>query len=369
MKRITILLFTSFLIAGTLTAQRKDDKKKLTNELGAFSGGVVYALPRTGIRIMVEATQEKYFHGPYFEYAQKYLGIKGAPSSDSEVWQISDLKMETFGEPDPAEVHKAMGVVASMLSLSENGVLTGVNSQVKGDAVKTYTSVFTSDIELPHVIWPDVSMRSFLAAKDSVSQEGGRSKTLDQIAAEVASDIMNMRERKALVLEADDNPLPPDGKAYQVMVDELNKMMTDYESLFIGKSYKTTHKYVFEVVPDAKGAKGIVAFRFSPSSGILPESNVSGKPIMLELETNADLTRNGEQKAAPVSGENSTTGLFYRTPGLVVARLLNGSDVLAQARLSMAQYGVVTPVPDGLMNGEYSIEIHPVTGAIKRVGN
>jgi hypothetical protein len=368
MRRIAILLFTFFLIAGNLTAQR-NDKKKSASELGIFNGGVLYSLPRTGIRVVVEVTQEKFFRGPYSEYAQKYLGVKNAATSDAEVWKINDLKIETFGEPDPAEMHKASGAIASMLSLSENGVLIGINSSVKGEPAVTYTSVFTPDIEIPREIWPDVTMQSFFAGKDSLNQSGGKLKSLEQKAAEAASDILTLRERKVVVLEADDNPLPPDGKAYQVMVDELNKIMAEYESLFIGKSYKSTHKYVFEVVPDTKGSKAIVAFRFSASSGILPESNVSGKPIMLELDSNADLVRNGEQKAAPVAGETSSNGLFYRTPGIVVARLLNGSDVLAQARLSMAQFGVVTPVPDGLTSGEYSIEFHPVTGAIKRIGN
>jgi hypothetical protein len=149
----------------------------------------------------------------------------------------------------------------------------------------------------------------------------------------------------------------------------LNKIIADYEALFIGKSFKANHKYVFEVVPDAKSSKALVAFRFSTSAGVLPESNVSGKPIMLELEPNVDLTRNADQKASPVAGETSTSGLFYRTPGLVVARLLYGSDILAQIRLSMAQFGVVSPFPDGLINGEYSIEFHPATGAIRRIGN
>jgi hypothetical protein len=251
----------------------------------------------------------------------------------------------------------------------DNGVLIGINSPVKGEVGKTHTSVFTPDIDLPLVIWPDISMRSFFAGKDSMNQTGGQLKSLEQKAAEAASEILNLRERKAVVLSADDNPLPPDGQAYQVMVEELNKIMVDYESLFIGKSYKSTHNYVFEVVPDAKGGKAIVAFRFSATSGVMPESNVSGKPIMLELDANADLVRNGEQKAAPAAGETSSNGLFYRTPGIVVARLLNGSDVLAQARLAMAQFGVVSPLPDGLTNGEYSIEFHPVTGAIQRVGN
>lgn len=369
MKSIAILLLTFFLMAGNVIASGKDDKKKSAAELGVFNGGVLYSLPRTGIRIMVEVTQEKFFHGPYSEFAEKYLGVKNAQTSDAELWKINDLKIETFGEPDPAEMHKATGAIASMLSLSENGVLIGINSSVKGESAKNCTSVFTPDIEIPREIWSDMSMHSFFTGKDSTNQVSGRMKSLEQKAAEAASDILNLRERKAVILEADDKPLPPDGKAYQVMVEELNKIVGDYEGLFIGKSYKSSHKYVFEVVPDAKGGKAIVAFRFSATAGILPESNVSGKPIMLELDPNVDLVRNGEQKAVPVAGETSSNGLFYRTPGIVVVRLLNGSDVLAQARLPMAQFGIVTPIPDGITNGEYSIEFHPVTGAIRRIGN
>lgn len=369
MKRITILLLCAFLSAGNIFAQKKDDKKKPATELGVFSGGVIYSLPRTGIRILVEVSQEKFFKGPFSEYALKYIGVKNAATADAVLWKITDLKMETFGEPDPAEMHKATGAVASMLSLSDEGVLVGINSSVKAETGKTYTSVFTRDVETPREIWPEMSMHSLIEGKDSARQSGDKMKSFEEKAAEAAHDIMKLRKRKALVLAANYDKLPPDGKAYQVMVDELDKIISDYESLFIGKSYKTTHKYVFEVVPDTKGSKALVAFRFSPSAGILPESNVSGKPVMLELDSNAELVRMGEQVSAPVAGETSTGGLFYRIPGVVIARLLNGSEVLAQARLSMAQYGVVTPLPDGLSNGEYSIDFHPATGAIQRIGN
>jgi hypothetical protein len=369
MKRVALLLLTSFLLAVNVSATTKDDKKKGVTEPGAFAGGVIYSLPRTGIRILAEVVQEKFFHGPYNDYAQKYLGIKNAPSSDGEFWRITDLKMETFGTPDPAEIHKSTGAGASMLSLSGEGVLVGINTAAKGESGQTYTSVFTPSVEVPRDLWSDLSMHSFIEGKDSTKHSGDKLKPFEEKAAEAAQDILKLRKRKILVLAAKYDKLPPDGKAYEVMVEELNKTISNYESLFIGKSCKATHHYVFEVVPDARANKALVAFRFSPSSGVLPESNVSGKPIMLELEPNQDMVKNSEQKAIPAAGETSTNGLFYRIPGLVVARLLNGGDVLAQARLSMAQFGTVTPMPDGLTNGEYSIEFNPVTGAIKRIGN
>ena len=369
MKQFSILLLTAVLIAGYFTASAKDDKKKGASEMGVFQGGVIYSLPRTGIRILAEVSQEKFYHGPYYEYASKYLGIKNVASSDGEQWKITDLKMETFGTPDPTEVHKANGAVASMLSLSDEGVLLGINCSVKSEATKSYTTDFTPSVELPHDIWTELSMHSFLVGKDSTKRSGDKVKTFEEKAAEAGLDILKLRKRKALILASKYDRLPPDGQAYQVMVVELSKIISEYEALFIGKTYKVTHKYVFEVVPDVKANKALVAFRFSPVSGVLPESNVSGKPIMLELDPNQDLMHNSEQKATPGAGEISANGLFYRIPGSVVARLLSGSEVLAQSRFSMAQFGIVTPFPDGMINGEYSIEFHPSTGAIKRVGN
>ncbi len=369
MRPFTALLLTALFLAGSITVSAKDEKKKGAGEMGPFQGGVIYTLPRTGIRIMAEVSQEKFFHGPYYEFAAKYIGVKNAASSDGETWKITDLKMETFGAPDPAEVHKANGAAASMISLSDEGVLMGINCTVKAESSKSYTTDFTPSVDLPHEIWSEMSMHSYFAGKDSLKHLSDKFKTFEEKVVEAAQDIMKLRKRKALLLASKYDKLPPDGQAYQVMVDQLNKIIGDYESLFIGKTFKAKHKYVFEVIPEAKSSKALVAFRFSPSSGVLPESNISGKPILLELEPNADLTRNSDQKATPSAGEMSTNGLVYRTPGSVVARLLNGSDVLAQSRFAMAQFGVVAPLPDGLINGEYSIEFHPVTGAIRRIGN
>lgn len=364
----TILLSILLFSGGYLHATNKDDKKKSATELGEVSGGIVYALPRTGIRIMIETSQEKFFRGPYSDFALKYLGVTDAASSDSELWKITDVKMETFGEPDPDEIHKAKGAIASMVSLTEDGVLAGINSEIKEADLKNHTSVFTADVEVPRSVWTERSMHSFFEGKDSTHRAGNTLKSAEEKAAEAAHDIFKLRKRKALALAAGYDKLPPDGQAYQVMVDQLNKIIGDYEALFVGKSYTAVHKYVFEIVPDANDNKALLAFRFSSSAGILPESNVSGKPVILEIDANSDIVRNSQQIAGNAEGANAS-GLYYRAPARVVARLLNGADVLAQARLSLGQYGVTIPVPDGLLNGDYSIEFHPATGAILRVGN
>jgi Domain of unknown function (DUF4831) len=361
---VSLLLLVS-LVGADLKLSAKDEKKKPAGEQAAVTGGVVYALPRTGIRILVEVEQVKLFRGPYFAYAQKYLGINDAAKTDEENWTITGLKMETFGEPDPNAVYKATGNISTLLSLSDDGVLLGINSSVKQTVNKIVTNFYPPKQLVAEDIWADVSMHSFVVGKDSTKRAGTNFKSFEEKAAEAASDILKLRKKKAMTLASKSDKLPPDGAAYQVMTVELDKILDNYVALFSGKRIKKTYQLSFDVVPDGKANKGLVAFRFSPTAGVLPENNVSGKPIMLEIEPNNELKQKID---ASGTNEASTKGIYYRIPVVAQARLLSGADILAQARFPIAQFGVITSLPDGLLSGDYSVEYHPVTGAIKIIG-
>jgi hypothetical protein len=365
MRFLTVLLITTCLVASDLSLSAKDEKKKSASELAAINGGVVYALPRTGIQIEVEADQEILVHGPYFAFAQKYLGINDAPKADEENWTISNVSMETYGEPDPAAVYKAVGNTATLLSLSEEGIMLGINSEVKPEASKVITNVVPMKPSDLGSVWTELSMHSFLAEKDTTKKSGSNFKSFEEKAAEAASDILKYRKRMASVLAAKDDKFLPDGEAYKTMITGLNEIIDNYVALFAGKKIHRIHHFRFEVVPDGKSGKALVAFRFSPTAGVLPVSNVSGKPIMLELEPISELKQKIESTVTP---EITTKGIYYRIPAVTQVRLLNGSDILAQAKMNIAQFGVITALSDGLLNGEYSIEFYPTTGAIRRIG-
>ena len=42
-------------------------------------------------------------------------------------------------------------------------------------------------------------------------------------------------------------------------------------------------------------------------------------------------------------------------------------NIIATARTTIAQFGVVAPLPEELLQGNYAVEIPPETGAIKSV--
>ena len=61
------------------------------------------------------------------------------------------------------------------------------------------------------------------------------------------------------------------------------------------------------------------------------------------------------------------SGVYYRLPAIANINIISDLSVISSARTAIAQFGVVAPIPEELLYGEYSVEIHPETGAIKSV--
>ncbi len=366
--KLSIFTLALSLFAVSILAAPKDDKKKeAPGTAGAPLEGVVYALPQTGIRIQINATRERFVHGPFQIYAQKMLGIDNAPSADADRWNLDDMKIEVFSEPDPEQVHKAIGPAAQLVSMTESGILAGINAEVKPGKTEIQTQTFLTKNLEDQVKFDDLSIWSFYSPADSTKNFKMVSKNIDQKAAEAAETIFNLRNsRFALLTNADDEPLP-DGKSFEVMTSELGKMEANYLSLFIGKSSKQSYTFSFDFVPGAKTAKGEVFFRFSEDRGVLPKSDLSGRPILIEVNKSENLATKQSGLSTSENPNAGKSGLFYRMPGMAEIRVLDGSTQLAGARTAIAQFGSIAPIPENLLDGSYRLEFYPSTGAVKSI--
>jgi len=366
--KISRIFITVIFITGSLLATGKDDKKKeVPGSASGATEGVVYSLPQTGIRVHIKATRERFVNGPFCNYASKLLGIENAPTTSSDRWNMDEMSLETFSQPDPDQVHKALGQAAQLVSLTESGILAGINSGVKTPESKIETQSFlTKDLQ-NRVNFTDLSIWSFYSPTDSTKSFKMVSKNTDQKAAEAAETIFNLRNsRFALLTNADDEPLP-DGKAFEVMRDELAKMEENYLALFIGKSAKQNYEFSFDFVPGEKTAKGEVFFRFSEDRGVLPKSDLSGRPIVMEITKDDNLAAKQSALSTSANPEAGKSGLYYRMPGMSEIRILDGSKQLAGARAPIAQFGTTAPLPEDLLDGSYKIEFFPNTGAVKSI--
>lgn len=360
MKTRYVLTFILLFVSVSIFAQRsKDESASLV-----LSDGVVYSLPRTGVRVYVKATQEKFFHGPYFKYAEAMLGLKDAASSDRESWTINDIRIETFSEADPQQVHKAKGKGAALVSLTSSGVLAGINKAVDSEEEIAPVATFLADTKTPDYPFPDLSLNPFFEKPDSASRKVLIVKSLEEKAQEAAHTITKLRKRRFKSLANGYEEQLPDGRAYELMVDELGKLEAEYVALFVGKTYKKSFDYCFDFIPGENSVSGEVVFRFSETKGVLPKTDLSGKPMVVDLKKLDDLASAQEKQKSQASG---ASGVFYRIPGRAEIRIQNGINLMAVTRVDIAQFGTVAPLPEELLDGTHQIVFHPKTGGIKSI--
>ncbi len=347
-------------------------KKKKEDETGVtpyFVEGITYALPRTGIKLHIEAVREKFEPGPYAAYAEQLLGIKDAQTRPSTKWVVSEVKIKTFSEPDPEQVHKAMGDGALLVSLAANGCIAGINSAgtealpeicmsnkaaQKPDREDGFSFDYFSDT--PFVIQGD-SSNNFRPTKVSVEQK----------AAEAARRILNARMNQYDLAALRIDGEYPDGKAYEVSLKELKRTEQNYITLFVGRTTYKKESFSVDYVPGAKDKNPAVVFRISDENGVVPATDLSGKPVMIELEAVPGLAEQYTSNAKSDNPEAGSSGVYYRMPGVANIKVSYEMNTLATARETIAQLGVVAPLPEELLNGAYAVSFHPETGAIKSV--
>jgi hypothetical protein len=361
MKYLALILAIMILVPAYGQKKKKDDETTVPT----FTEGVIYALPRTGLQVKVKAIKETFQPGPYAAYAEQLLGIKNVKTKASVNWLIEEVSIETFSEPDPEQVYKAMGDVASMVSLAPDGCIASIHADpAKESEKKTQTNQVgqTSAVTEPDYFQYFTDSPLYTAG-DSTSNYKPVKLPDEQRISKAAQRILESRRLQFEIAAGMVDELPPDGEAYKASLKELKKTEEDYLSLFVGKYQSAKKIFGFDYIPKNDG-KSEAVFRISEENGIVPASDLSGKPVMIEFEIEKELNQkySGMAKSEnPAAGES---GVYYRIPGKANIRIINDMDVISSARATIAQFGTVAPVPENLLLGNHSIVFNAETGAI-----
>ena len=160
--------------------------------------------------------------------------------------------------------------------------------------------------------------------------------------SDLANLIFTLRQKRIDILTGDTD-VTYSGEAMSAVLDEITRLEQEYLSLFIGKSVKQPQTLVFDVVPSAANNKQMyIAFRISDNQGLLPANNVGGRPIVLELVADGE---NIQNVSAAEATANSKGRIVYRKPVTVIARVLDGQNILMQGRVPVYQFGKVLSFP------------------------
>lgn len=360
-----------FIVAIALTMPVFGQRRGKSDEgtVPAFQEGIVYALPRTGLRLKVKAVKETFEPGPYAAYAEQLLGISDARNRASVNWFLDDVELETFAEPDPEQVRKAIGNAAFLVDLTAEGIIAGINSgkSPQGSA-PLKTNLFIIDKQKDDGFsFANINHTPIYTPGDSTNNFRPVRVSSEVKAAEAAERILECRLTRYHMVAGLMDEFHPDGEAYKVSLKGLQQIENEYLSLFVGRTTYQKEEYSFDFVPTSSAERGEVVFRFSEEAGVLPAADLSGKPVTIRVEPDKQLVSKFSGLAASENPAAGESGVYYRMPVVANVSIIYELNTIATARTVMAQFGQVAPVPEELLFGEYAIEFHPETGALKSV--
>lgn len=297
---------------------------------------VSYALPQTTLEFTVEASKETFHAGPYARFAGKYLGVD-ARTDEGTSYSISSIKVRTLVEADPNTRYTVtLNSNSSLLflQLTNEGLVAGPEGAFSVDAGWKYPKENEAEFAtrgLPANLTMEENTL-YTQGRGTVMQSALVEKSDEMKAAEVASRIFEIRENRYKILVGDTDATYS-GEAMKATIDALDKMESDYLSLFLGYSENSVQTATFEVVPSVSRKNQIyVAFRLSDTSGLVGPGDIDGNPIYLELVPEAS-------GAAPEKLTGKSDVIRYRIPAVCGLTLKDMKNTLLSMRVPVYQLG------------------------------
>lgn len=325
-----------------------------------FSGvneGVTYYLPDTEIEITVNAICITRTPGDFNRYAEKYLRITDAITKSECFWELTDVKVSTYGTPNTQKMYtiKLNGSTACNVSLDGNGVITGINATAgkDGDAAPLQTAKAAASSN----------------ASQYMTEEMLQATSTAKLAELTAKEIYAIRESKLAITRGQAENMPKDGQSMQLVLNELEKQERALTELFVGRTDTIYRSYTCTLSPDEEcDMNKEVLLRFSRKLGFVEKENLAGEPIYCNF-------RNKKSVRIPTAEELEKKkvlkkeGICYNIPGKAEFSLYTRSKRFFNGELSIAQLGTTEILSKTLFSrGETTkITFDPATGGILKI--
>jgi len=349
------------------------------------SEGFFYALPRNAITIDITVLEVSKIAGPYAAYASKYLGIKDAVLSNTKSFDLSDIKINSYSEPDPehyyfVDLSNYSGLKGQkmMMSMSKSGLIQDLNDnsdlqiereknekEEKNDIDYSKTFKYFADANLvekidtivEQVIMDTVTVERMHLKRSFVE------KSYEQKAKEASELLMKIKEQRLDIITGAQE-VAYSGATVAYMSEELAKMEQEYMKLFTGVTQRNTFHFRYYYLPESHVySASIPLFKFSNKEGILKDESKDGLMVYIHVDR-ARTTSTLEKFVNDTKDDKeSNKGLYYRIPERAKFSIKEGDELKAEASFLIGQFGVVTSLP--AKNAK--VQFYPNSGAIRRV--
>jgi hypothetical protein len=379
MNKIIFLAAIVLFSVTDINAQIKVSKVG-SNEVNSESNGLFYALPQTVIQVDILVNKIQKVKGPYAEYADQMLGLSNSTSVNSTEYELKDVRLTAFNEPDPAEYYfiqipnKQKDRKAIELFLTSDGIISGVGISPQTISNKKQHSIDLSDarVDIPEFANPSVFERMDTVIKrisldttiieQKFFRKTSAAKSVEQKAREAAEFILKLDESMYNLINGYQEVNYEKG-TMEFMYNQMKSMKQDYLELFKGIKNVSGETYTFFFVIDKNNPVETLC-KFSISKGILPKTATSGDIIQIQassLNKTSALKTEAEKLS---TGQREAHGLYYRIPDKANVAIKIGGQVKIETPIVINQFGVVTFLPYTSLR---NIGIDSNTGTLRRV--
>lgn len=338
-------------LAAAATMQAQTVQKVTVGDNQNF--GITYSLPKTVIKVTVNATKTSTVAGVYGPYAEKYLGLTDVATSDRTTWELNSITLEGVAAADTSRTfHIDFSEKGGLpeFYLSDCGTLMSIN-------------------RAPEVVEPavapkkaDEAKKLTLKASDVMSEEILKAGSKAKQAELTAREIFSIRESRKNLLKGDVDNMPADGASFQLVLDNLDAQEQALLSLFVGVSTVETIDRVIEYVP-TESVKNQVMFRFSRFDGCLDSDDLLGEPYYISI----NVVEDNRMAPAPIDPKKKL-GIAYNVPGKASVTLTYKNEAIVESTLQFGQFGHVEQLPTNQFTDKKkmaSASFNPLTGSIK----
>ena len=251
------LLSLALFLTGAVMAQ---NPYIALQGVDATPEGIRISQPRTILAVDVTVACDRVLAGPYARYAQKFLGVR-ASLADKTTWSIT-------------------GAQIALLDAE-----TCLRASTPAPATLRSRSYAVSEEDFAR-LQPDKLDMAVLPLEDA--------------ARAAAERIFSLRRHRLELItgEAGEHVF---GEGLNAALAEIDRQEQSCLELFLGKQVVSTATHRYVVYPQSDKKQYIVC-RFSPAAGLLPENDLSGDIVLLQIEPSGALPAS-ELEAGPKERE------------------------------------------------------------------
>jgi hypothetical protein len=263
---------------------------------------ILYSLPKNSLSINFQVKERHEIPGIFSAYAPELLGVDPEISEEDRSYELIQGDLRSGVVKDPAQYYLIVNASKSVLSkplFNLDGFLVSFNEgglmeideellsdpgQSKFVIQRRTDSYFVKGLsERIDTTFKMVRNDSLGFIKHPIMRKVVVAKPDRDKAADIANQLLDLQQEKMSIMLGDENELP-DGKAFEIVFREYDKIEAKYLPLFYGRVEESSETVEFTLIPELTQLDtALVLGYFSKENGFSTKGSAEAERLYIWL--------------------------------------------------------------------------------------